>query len=112
MKSIAAAVVTAGDLSSTQELLVLTRNGGLRFVALTTTSISFADASGFSSKLAEIVELSPPDAASPNQVDVVDYRGMKRKNSLDAYSKTGFSYRYRFASTTVLASDYNALKSL
>jgi hypothetical protein len=98
--------------SAFKELLALTRNSGVHFVALTATSISLADAGGFASKLAEIVELSPPNAASLNQVDVVDYCGMKRKNSLDAYSKTGFSYRYRFASTTVLASDYNALKSL
>jgi hypothetical protein len=66
----------------------------------------------FASQIAEIIQLGAPNAASANQVDMVDHGSVHREDAFYTLPETYFSNRDGFAHTGVLASDDGALEGL
>src|SRR6185503_6094379 len=87
-------------------------SGGLGVIALLTSRIALANTCSLTAKSTEVVELGPSHAASFYQIDVVDYRCVKWKNSFYADSKTGLSNSDCLAGAAMFTSDHDAFKSL
>src|SRR5205823_3183856 len=66
----------------------------------------------FASQIPEIIQLGAPDAASANQIDMIDHRSVHGKNAFHALTEAYLSNRDGFAHAGVLASDNRAFEGL
>src|SRR6266853_3638962 len=74
--------------------------------------ILLADACSLAAQFAQIVELGTTHAATLDQINVVNNRRMKRKDSLDADAETGLPDSDRLTRAAVLARNHDAFKYL
>src|SRR5690349_2303062 len=74
--------------------------------------IALADTCCFTSKSTQVVELCTSNPTSFYEVDVVNDRCVKWKDSLNAYTKACLSHCNGFASAAVFASNHNAFERL
>src|SRR5437660_5126424 len=74
--------------------------------------IAFANAGSLAAKIAQVVKLGAANVALLHHVDVIDDRGMQRKDSFDADTKTGLANGDGFTHATMLARDAYAFECL
>src|SRR2546423_2422256 len=74
--------------------------------------IAFANAGSLAAKIAQVVKLGAANVALLHHVDVIDDRGMQRKDSFDADTKTGLANGYGFTHAAMLARDAYAFECL
>src|SRR5207237_9873718 len=74
--------------------------------------IAFANAGSLAAKIAQVVKLGAANVALLHHVDVIDDRGMQRKDSFDADTKTGLANSYGFTHAAVLTCDANPFECL
>jgi len=74
--------------------------------------LSFLNTGSLTYAAAQIIELTTADSAATNNVNGLDYRGMKRENSFNAYAVRETTNGESFLNVAVLLSDNSTLEGL
>src|SRR6185503_10330287 len=76
------------------------------------TRVALANTGSLAAQVAQVIELRAANASLLHHVDVIDNRGVQRKNSFDADAKAGLAHGNRFARAAVFARNTDTFKSL
>jgi hypothetical protein len=80
--------------------------------SLLASRVALANSRGLTTQLTQVVELGTPDATLLNQIDVVDDRGVKGKDSLNANAETRLANSNSFPGAAMLTGNHDAFKRL
>jgi hypothetical protein len=95
----------------TYQLSLIPEKALLRCLSLI-TCILFLDTGRFAAKITQVIKFRSANSTVTDNVDVIDYRSVQRKDALDADAKADLADGDRFTRAAVFAGDHNALKNL